>query len=220
VICPTPESLLTDPLLELNGLTDRRRSTRPVAFLAAAVPVPPEDAIRLAEVQDERLLALPWHLALRPVLARAQCASRSVPGLGRSNRPDDRLRCSSRNVAPTVNGRRKRESSAAALAPQIDAHRTGTDGEGAPIVFRPPEVTDRKLELCWLLSVPLRSRLGFSILLGSWIIHQDRYSPYFRRSVMVDTGRYAVSRAVKTGILSLSKSVAVERLPKDLRRRS
>ena len=70
MICPTPESLLTDPLLELNGLADRRRSARPTAFLAAAVPVPPEDAICLAEVQDERPLALPWHLALRPVLAR------------------------------------------------------------------------------------------------------------------------------------------------------
>ena len=74
MICPTPESLLTDPLFELNGLADRRRSTRPTAFLAAAVPVPPEQAIRLAEVQDERPLALPWHLALRPVLARGPCA--------------------------------------------------------------------------------------------------------------------------------------------------
>ena len=66
MICPTPESLLTDPLLELNRLADRRRSTRPTAFLAAAVPVPPEDAICLAEVQDERPLVLPWHLAWGP----------------------------------------------------------------------------------------------------------------------------------------------------------
>ena len=77
MICPTPESLLTDPLLELNGLADRRRSTRPTAFLAAAVPVPPEDAIRLAEVQDEWPLVLPWHLALRPGLTRGPCADPS-----------------------------------------------------------------------------------------------------------------------------------------------
>jgi hypothetical protein len=109
--------------------------------------VPPEDAIRLAEVQDERPLALPWHLALRSVPARGPCASTGVPRLGRSDRPDDRLRCSSLNVAPTVNGWRKWESSAAALAPQINVYRTGTHGKGTPPVFRSREITDRKLEL-------------------------------------------------------------------------